>query len=133
MLGRQAGNMVNYTLGDFLVQIKNAARAHLHEVSVKNTKAIERVARVLEKEGFLESVTKDDKSLNVRLVYHKKEPILVDLKLVSKPGLRVYAAFDKIKSKKGVSVWIISTSKGVMSSTEALKKKIGGEIIAEVI
>ena len=58
----------------------------------------------------------------------------MDLKLVSKPGLRKYMGVDEIKSRKRArsTFLILSTPQGVMSSREAYKKNIGGEVIVEI-
>jgi len=52
---------------------------------------------------------------------------------VSKPGLRVYMGVDELGKTKGPTFYILSTSKGVMTSNEAIKKRLGGEIIAEIL
>ena len=62
----------------------------------------------------------------------KKMPVLVELKLVSKPGKRVYIGVEEIREHKGLSFFILSTPMGIMASKDALKKNIGGEVIAEI-
>jgi len=135
VLRKLVGEMakVNYPVGDFLIRIKNAARARKRELVVSETKAIKAVAKVLEKEGFLEKVTREKGELLVRLAFHRKEPVLLDLKLVSKPGLRIYMGVEELEKIKKPSILILSTSKGVMSSREAIKKRLGGEVIVEVL
>ena len=125
--------MTNYNIGDFLIQIKNAAQAEKREVSLPRTKLVEASAKVLKKEGILEEVKVKDGELTTRLAYHKKEPMLLDLKIVSTPGLRVYAGFDELSARRSASWLLLSTSQGVMASGEAVKKKIGGEVIAEIL
>jgi len=125
--------MVNYPVGDFLVRIKNGAMAGNREFEVVNTKFINSVAKALVRTGYLEEAKlTEDNNLCVRLRYHKKEPLLMDIKLVSKPGMRVYMNRDELSKKRGASIYIISTPDGVLSSREALKKGIGGEVIAEI-
>lgn len=124
--------MVNYSVGDFLVRIKNAAMAGRREIVVSETKLIKAVAEVLKKEGYLDAVTSKDGKLTVSLAYHKKEPVLINLKLVSKPGLRVYMTVDELSKIRGASKLVLSTPKGVMSTKEALKSGVGGEILVEV-
>lgn len=122
----------NYPVGDFLSRIKNAALARKREVEVINTKLVVAVAKVLKKEGFLEEVKKDKDKLKVRIVYRKKEPILTDLKLVSKPGRRIYMGAKELEAIRKPSFFILSTPSGVMSTREAIKKRVGGEVIMEV-
>ncbi|OGM75549.1 30S ribosomal protein S8 [Candidatus Woesebacteria bacterium RIFOXYB1_FULL_38_16] len=125
--------MVNYPIGDFIIRIKNAARSGQKEVVVKKTKFINEMAKVLKKEGFLNKISENNGDLTVELATHKKEVVIVDMKLISKPGLRIYADTDELSKRRGVSVLILSTPKGLMSQKEALKNGVGGEVIVEVI
>lgn len=122
----------NYTIGDYLIQLKNASMAGKREVIVPKTKLIKAVSETLKKLGFLEDFTIEDKNFKARLAFHKKQSLLTDLKLISKPGLRVYASVDEIASHKGVSELIVSTPKGVLTGKEALKQGVGGELIAKI-
>jgi len=124
---------MNYPVGDFLIQIKNAALARKQEVVVANTKLIRAVAGVLKSLGYLEKIKEDAGKITVQITYHRKEPLIGQVRLVSKPGLRIYASVDDLEKKKGPSAFIISTPQGVMSSKDAIKKRLGGEIIAEVL
>ena len=124
--------MTNYSIGDFLIQVKNAAMADRRQVTTKSTKIIRAVAGVLKKAGYFDSVTEKDGEITVVLAYHKKQPILVDLRLVSRPGLRVYKNVDELENHRGISKFIITTPDGVLMSSEAKKKRVGGEVIAEI-
>jgi small subunit ribosomal protein S8 len=125
--------ITNYPVGDFIARIKNAALADVKEVRVGKTKLVKAVAQALKREGFLSEVKEDGGKVVVNLAYAKKEPILIDIILVSKPGLRIYETVEEIESKKGPEIYIISTPKGVLSSNEAIKKNVGGEVIAKVL
>lgn len=126
--------MTNYPIGDFLIQIKNAARAGRKEVVTDTSKLKVAVANVLKEEKLLDEVKVDGKTLSVRLTFHKKEAMLMDIKLVSKPGLRKYMSVDEVmgRRRRQASFLIISTPKGVMSSDKAMKQKTAGEVIAEI-
>lgn len=124
--------MTNYSIGDFLIQIKNAAMADKKVVTTKSNKLIRAVADVLKKGKYLDSVTEKDGMITVELAYHKKEPLLMDLRLISRPGLRVYKDVDAIESHRDISKFILSTPEGVLLSPEAKKKRVGGEVIAEI-
>ena len=133
--------MVNYPIGDFLIRIKNTALAGKREVNIPNpnpngagpgTNLIREVARLLEKEGFLENVSYQKSKLMANVTYKNKMPVLLGLRLVSKPGLRIYTSCSELKKRKGSETLLISTPKGVMTQKEAIKKTLGGEIIAEV-
>jgi small subunit ribosomal protein S8 len=123
---------INFSIGDFLIRIKNTALARRKEMEVDNTKLIESVAKVLKKEGILTEVKKKDGKLMVKLAYRKKEPTLIDLRLVSKPGLRIYMGADELSAIRKPSFLILSTPKGIMTSREAIKQRIGGEVIVEI-
>lgn len=123
----------NYRAGDFLIRVKNAGRAQNAEVSVPVTKMVRAIANSLKEEGYLTEVSEKDGILTVKLAISHKKPVLMDLKLVSTPGLRVYADIDKLKARKvRSSSLILTTPKGIMSQRKAIKQNTGGEVIAEV-
>ncbi|MBI1863782.1 30S ribosomal protein S8 [Candidatus Woesebacteria bacterium] len=125
--------MTNYKVGDFLIQVKNAARAKKKELTLDSTKLIKAVCAVLKKEGVIDSFEEKEGLLKIKLSYKRKEPVLFDLKLVSKPGLRVYKNAEEILFRKDKSsIFILSTSKGVISSNDVEKLKVGGELIAKI-
>jgi len=125
--------MQNYPVGDFLIRVKNAAMASRKEVRVKNTKYIHEVANALKTEGILDKVTKDKSELVVEINYKNKKPVLRNLRLVSKPGLRIYLGVDDMKNRKRKSsFFILSTPTGILSSIKAVKKMTGGEVIVEI-
>lgn len=125
--------MTNYPVGDFLIRIKNAVMAKNHNTSVVSSKLVLEVAKKLKKEGYLDEVEKVKNKINVRLKYHKKEPVILNLKLISKPGLRIYMSVKELEKKKGPSIYLISTAKGILTTREAIKKRIGGEVIVEIL
>jgi small subunit ribosomal protein S8 len=95
------------------------------------------VAKVLEQEGYIASVsTQGDgakKTMTVVLKYHHNEPVIERLQRVSRPGLRVYAAVDKLpKVQGGLGISIVSTSLGVMSDRQARAEGRGGEVLCVV-
>lgn len=124
--------MVNYSIGDFLIKIKNASMARNKEIVVSSNKQIEAIAMALKKLGYLDSVTKEKNSLKLALTFKNKRPLLTDLKLVSKPGLRIYMGITEIEKKRGPSTYLISTPIGIISTREAVKARVGGEVIAEI-
>lgn len=124
--------ITNYPVGDFLIRVKNATLAHISEVVVPKTRQIVSVAKTLEKMGYLSEVKVDKDTLIARNTFRHKQPVLSDLKLISKPGLRIYMGISELRNKKGPSVFIISTSRGIIDSKEAIKKGLGGEVVAEV-
>lgn len=122
----------NYPVGDFLIRVKNTALAGNKELVLPTTKFIEEVAKTLKKLGFLDEVKTEKGELKVRLAFRNKRPVILGLNLVSKPGLRVYLGIKELEKKKGPKILILSTPEGVIYLSEALKRRVGGEVIAEV-
>ena len=97
-----------------------------------------KILEVLKKEGYIINFKITDskskiKTLSVDLKYYEGEPVIKEIKRVSKPGRRVYSKATSIpRVLNGLGVAILSTSKGVMSDSDAIKNNLGGEIICRV-
>lgn len=115
-----------------MIRIKNASMAKNKSLEYRAEKQIIAVAEALKKLGFLETVKKEKNVLIVSLAFKNKKPVIMNLRLVSKPGLRIYMGADEIDKKKGPSTYLLTSPKGVISSKDAVKLRIGGEIIAEI-
>ena len=124
--------MTNYPVADFLTRINNARMARIKEVALPSTKYIKTTAMALKKAGYLDEVNEKQGVLTVRLTYKKKEPLMLGLKLISRPGLRIYKGADELSKIKSPSIFLISSPKGIISSREAIKERLGGEVIVEV-
>jgi small subunit ribosomal protein S8 len=123
----------NYPVGDFLIKIKNASMAGKKEARVAQSAKILAVAEALKKLGYLDGVKKDKDGITVSLAFKNKKPVLMDVKLMSKPGLRIYMGVPEIEKKKGPSIYLISSPSGIISSRQAVKNRCGGEVIAEIL
>jgi small subunit ribosomal protein S8 len=132
--------MMTDPIADMLARIRNAAMAR-HEVArIPASKIKKSIARLLEQEGYVSSVSEEEwgpqkrKTLTVTLKYSDSRNVaFAGLRRVSKPGRRVYVGHDKIpRVLNGLGVSIISTSQGLMTDKEARTKKVGGELICEV-
>lgn len=126
-------------MSDMLSSIKNAAMSGKPSIEVPYTKESEEVAKNLRKAGFLENVKvfKEEnssfKKLHIDLVFENGVSKITDVKRISKPGRRTYSGYkDLRRAAGGFGVTVVSTSRGVMDSSEARKKKLGGEVICEV-
>ena len=126
---------MNHNVSDFIIRIKNAALANRKEVILPFSNINKEIGKVLVREGFLENIKeesqKNKKSLRATVKYEKRIPVLTNVVIISKPSLRVYETAGKISAieRKGKKTVIISTSQGVMSGKDAVKKRIGGEIL----
>ena len=123
---------VNYPAGDFLIRLKNSALAGNKEFNVAATKLILAICKTLVKMGIIEDFKNSDGNITVKLAFKSKKPVILDARLVSKPGLRVYKGADELSKIKKPSALLVSTPKGIMSSKEAIKQRLGGEVIAEI-
>ena len=125
-------------LGDMLTRIRNAQMRSKSSVLTPSSKLRSWVLEVLKDEGYIRSyeLKKDDsgrENLKVSLKYHGGEPVIRELKRISKPGRRIYAEVKEIPTvRQGLGIAIVSTSKGVMSGNKARSFNIGGEILCTV-
>jgi small subunit ribosomal protein S8 len=126
------------TIADMLTAIRNAQAAKNETVSVPYSKIKMEVAKVLARENFIKEVVhkgkKNKKTIDIVLGYdEKKNPLIKNIKKVSKLSRRVYVPLKGIRTiRQGFGMWILSTPKGVFTSKEAKKEKVGGEVICEV-
>lgn len=123
-------------IADLLTRIRNALMRSKETVNAPYSKLKHELAKLLVKEGFLSSVRKvkkDFDELEITLKYFEEEPVIKELVRESKPGLRKYLSYKEIKPHKGgLGIKIITTSKGLMTDREAIKKQMGGEVICKV-
>jgi small subunit ribosomal protein S8 len=129
-------------ISDMLIRIKNAQRAGKKDVIFPCSKLKLSLAKILEKENFIEMFKKekDESWDNIRIVLkyekvsnNKKVPVINEIKRISKLSRRIYIKKDEIKTvRSGYGISIISTSKGVMTGKDARKLGLGGEFICEV-
>lgn len=126
-------------IADFLIRIKNASLAGHKKISLPHSKEKENLAKILQKEGFLETVevaVDEAKHQNLVLSLPTVEGSLrvIEVKRISKPGRRVYAKARTIKlSRRGPAITILSTIQGLMTDREAIKKNLGGEVICKIV
>jgi len=125
-------------VGDMLTRIRNGQMRSLKKISIPFSKFRLKILEVIKKEGYIVDYFQEEnelkiKSVKVLLKYYEGQPVIREIKRVSKPGRRVYSKAISIpKVKNGLGVAILSTSKGIMSDTEAIKNNLGGEIICRI-
>ncbi len=120
-----------------ITRIKNAYLARKAEVVMPSSKVKEALAQVLLADGYIASFEKVEKKpqsdLVLKLLYKGKRPAMTDVKRISKPGRRLYAASWQIpRTLGGFGSTIISTSQGLMTDKQAKAKNIGGELICKI-
>ena len=125
-------------IGDMFTRIRNGQMRLLNTIDVPASKFRSQILEILKNEGFINNFRlekKEDKKniLIIDLKYFEGNPVIKEIKRISKPGRRVYSKADSIpKVLNGLGVAILSTSKGVMSDSDARKNNIGGEIICRI-
>ncbi|HSX31189.1 MAG TPA: 30S ribosomal protein S8 [Candidatus Saccharimonadales bacterium] len=124
-------------IADMLTRIRNAINVRKNEVSLPHSNIKENVARSLQANGFLESVTVTDlavgKQLHIVINAEDANARITEIKRLSKPGRRVYSNAREMPTvKRGRGVVIVSTSKGLMTGKEAKQQGLGGELIASI-
>lgn len=127
--------MVNDPISDFITRLKTAGRARKESVSLPHSKLKEAIAVVLVAEGYLKSVAKKKTGpiLEIVLNYHNGEPKIKDVERISKLSRRVYRGFDELHpAKGGFGRMILSTPKGILTDRQAIKEKVGGEILFKI-
>ena len=115
------------TIADMLTRIRNALIAKHDTVDVPCSTIKKAIADILVEEGLANT-------LRIKLKYGpNKQRVIVGIKRISRPGLRVYARKDEIpKVLNGMGIAILSTSRGIMTDREARKLGVGGEVLAYV-
>ena len=125
-------------VGDMLTRIRNAQMRGKSKVSAPASNFRARILDVLAAEGFIRGYAKVDydggkSDLEIELKYYDEDPVIREIKRISKPGRRVYSSVDKLPTVyNGLGISILSTPKGVMSDSAARDENVGGEVICTV-
>lgn len=126
-------------IADFLTRIRNAIKARHRVVEIPASNIKKAITQVLYDKGFIQSYKFEEVApqgvIKIALKYNPvtKQSAIVELKRVSKPGLRKYAGSTEIpRVLNGLGVAIVSTSKGVMTDKEARALNVGGEVLCYV-
>ena len=126
-------------IADMLTRIRNAVHARRQRVDVPASRFKEQIAKILEKEGYIQGFsTVDDSGTSpvIRLVLKyglRGENVITGLERVSRPGRRVYFGRDEVpKVMGGLGTSILTTSRGVMTGRDAVKQGVGGEVLCNI-
>jgi small subunit ribosomal protein S8 len=124
-------------IADLLTRIRNAAMVGKHEVRVPSSKLKKVVAEQLKKNHYLADVKveagKPRDTLVITINKQGENSPINEIVRMSKPGRRMYVGANEIpKVKSGRGLVLISTSKGVITGQEAVKERLGGELLLKV-
>ena len=128
---------ISDTIADMLTRIRNANSAKHETVDIPASNMKKAIAQILVDEGYVKEfkVIEDGKQgiIRIALKYQgvSRTPVLMGLRRVSKPGLRIYSSSEDMpKVMNGIGTAIVSTSKGVMTDKAARAANVGGEVLA---
>lgn len=124
-------------IADMLTRIRNAVAVRKNEVSMPHSKIKQTVAEVLAQNKFVQKIEVSGeggfKTLKIVINEVDKNPPITEIERLSKPGRRLYASASDIPTvKHGRGIVIISTSKGIMTGSQAKAAGLGGELICKV-
>lgn len=125
-------------ISNMITSIKNAIAVNKESLTVQFSNFKISILDILIKSGYIKSykvneLSSNKKNIKIFLNYQQDKNAINHIKIISKPGLRIYRGYQEIpKILGGVGDVIISTPKGVMLGKEAKKQQLGGEIICEV-
>nr|WRK73315.1 ribosomal protein S8 [Solanum berthaultii] len=129
------------TIAEIITSIRNADMDRKRVVRIASTNITENIVQILLREGFIENVRKhreNNKYFLVLTLRHRrngKRPYrnILNLKRISRPGLRIYSNYQRIpRILGGMGIVILSTSRGIMTDREARLEGIGGEILCYI-
>ena len=125
-------------IGDMFSRIRNGQMRLLNSIEIPSSSFRKNILEILKKEGYIKDyyIEKSENNkinLKINLKYYDGDPVIKEIKRISKPGRRIYSRANSIpKVMNGLGLAILSTPKGVMTDTEAKKNNVGGEIICRV-
>ncbi|MCY4161400.1 MAG: 30S ribosomal protein S8 [Flavobacteriaceae bacterium] len=131
--------MVTDPIADYLTRIRNASATGHKVVSIPASNIKKEITKILFDQGyilsykFLDDGPQGDILIALKYDPRTKDPVIKEIQRLSKPGLRKYVGADHLpRVINGLGISIISTSKGVMTSKQASKLNLGGELICYV-
>jgi small subunit ribosomal protein S8 len=124
-------------ISDMLTRIRNGQFAGKKSIQQPSSKVKLSIAKVLKDQGYISDFRAETignhSQMTIDLKYHKGNPVIEEIKRISRPGLRIYKSKDELpKVLGGLGIAIVSTSNGVMTDRAARAKGHGGEIICTV-
>jgi len=124
-------------IADYLVRIRNAISAGHEKVDIPKSRVKVELTKILKEEGYITNYKLQDESkqgsIRIFLKYSDGSSVITGMKLVSRPGCRIYKAKDDVpKVMGGLGIAVVSTSKGIMTGHESHKQGVGGEVLFEV-
>ncbi|OGK20767.1 30S ribosomal protein S8 [Candidatus Roizmanbacteria bacterium RIFCSPHIGHO2_02_FULL_37_15] len=118
---------------DLIIRIKNGYMARREIVEVVYSQFNKEVLKKLKQLKFIKDFQEKDRKIQVELLYEDKNAAITGVQIYSKPGRRYYVSYRELKPILGsLGYSIISTSKGILTNSEARKRKLGGELLFSI-
>ncbi len=126
--------MMTDPIADMLTRMRNALAAGKDRVDFPASKIKAGICKVLKEEGYIKSfkiIAKAPSDIKIKVVF--KDDAIVRLNRQSTPGLRSYSGYKTLpRVVSGLGISVVSTSQGILSSREAKKRKVGGEVLCNI-
>ena len=125
-------------VGDMFSRIRNGQMRSLESINIPSSNFRKNILEILKIEGFIKDYFIEKKennkiTLRINLKYFEGNPVIKEIKRISKPGRRVYSSVKSMPLiRNGLGISIVSTPKGVMSDSSARNENVGGEILCTV-
>jgi ribosomal protein S8 len=128
-----------YNISDLLIRLKWGYKRHYYSIKVSKNKFTIKFLYLLQKIGLIRGFffILNENVILVYLKYIKSKSCVYDIELISKPSKRIYWTLNFLSKnyrRHDFSIiYIISTSKGLMSNNDILLgNKMSGEVICKI-
>lgn len=126
-------------IADLLTRIRNAMTVQHETCTIPASNAKESILKILKEQGFISSYVRQEATPQDQLVVFLKyvgknrQPVIKNIKRVSKPGRRVYKGYRDMKPiLGGMGVAVLSTPIGIITDKKARSERVGGEVLCEI-
>lgn len=125
---------VSDPIGDLLTRIRNAQGARRLACSAPYSRIKHELLTVLKNGGWIRDIAVEGEGMAKELIVtFAPEKSRLTIKRISTPGRRVYSGSSELKAVlHGFGIAILTTSKGLMTDTDARKQKVGGEVLCTI-
>ena len=111
----------------------SAQRVHKRSVSVPFSKTVWSLLKILAVHGYIQGFFYQKGSIIVFLQHTAEGKGIRKIHQISRPKQRVYVSYKKLPTlKNGLGLLLLSTPKGVCTSQQAQKNRVGGEILCQI-
>ena len=129
------------TISDLAVRIRNGQKTRKLKILVKKSKNTINILDILKTEGFIRGYIIEDKNISVLLKYLSDKPVITKIEPISVYNKNKFISANNLlqlkeltkKSNQGLGLFILSTSKGILSDYKSIEKNVGGQLILRVL